>query len=549
MHLLKTEPQLVPVLVGTRHLIGQWLLAFILCLCVQVFFRSPDAEFWHTDDGVHYVSSAMIANWISSGFGSPMAAALDYNSHYPLVGIGLWGPAFYGIFGVAIAVLGGGKAVALGLTAAIVASLAALTAWGVSQLASRTLAWVAAVLIVILPLCVDQSLAFGLDAPVALGLCGAAFALGHYLTIGSRVSLLLFVTLSLVGLLTKGNALALYLYGPLVLWLTCRFRAIFDWRLWLAVIAITAVALPWYIFSYGLAARGFRAEWGWEFTSHALLVNLQLLYATSGPVLLLLASWGAWRGLTRGGLAGVSLAAALAVYLFQSIVPASLNARYLLSMLPFVLVLASVGGQALLSAAAAHLRPLVAGCLLILLVMSVVALTYPSAKIYHGFGSAAKEARKLLSVINRSVLVVGFDVVETTFIAESAMLQPIKPDLYIIRGSRLLGGGGYNNFDYEPRFNTAEQVADELTKYLVPMIVISTAGRANQWLHVSQVQTLLDKPGGGWRLAWRSTGVEDIRIYLHDDNAKQKGAVDLVKKLSAPRKVAPSPLPGQLPKK
>jgi len=526
---------------GAFHLAGQWGLAFLLTLGAQAVFRTQGAEFWHADDGAHYVSSAMVAHWLSTGMGSPMDVALDYNSHYPLVSIGLWGPAFYGIFGFLIAVLGGGKVIALGVMAAVIATLAALTAWSVAQLASRPMAWAAAALVAVLPLSIDQSLAFGLDAPVAVAICASVFALGHFLFNGSRAALLLFAVLSLVGLLTKGNAIALYLYGPLVLALSKRSRALRDWRLWLAVISVSVVALPWYIYSYGLTSRGFRAPWGWDFTSQALLSNLVLLYATTGPVLLFLAVLGGWRGFTQGGVAAISLAGAISVYLFQSIVPASINARYLFPMLPFVVVLAACGAKLALDATAPRLRKPSAIGLVVLLVLSLVTLTYPQMKAYHGFGGAADAARRLLPSQNRTILIVGFDVVETTFIAEAAMLQPVKPDLHIIRGSRLLGGGGYNNFEYEPRFNAVEQVAAELAAYHVPMVVISAADRASRWLHISQVQALLDQPASGWRLAWQSDGSDDVRIYLNDVNAKQQGSVALIEKLSAPRRDALSP--------
>jgi hypothetical protein len=541
MRPLALEPAPPAVPLRTWQLLSLWLIAFGLCLLVQGAWRSPGAEFWHADDGAHYVSSAMIANWLSTGMGSPMGAALGYNGHYPLVGIGLWGPAFYGIFGAAIAVLGGGQAVALALTAAVFASLAALTAWAVARVAAPLLACVAAVLVVLLPLCVDQSLAFGLDAPVAVGICGAAFALGRWLFTGSRIALGLFVVMALVGLLTKGNALALYLFGPLVLALARKPRALLDWRFLLAAIVVTAIALPWYLFSYGLTSQGFRAAWGWAFTSQALVVNLQLLYGTTGPIVLAFAAWGAWLALRNGGLGAVSLAGALSVYLFQSIVPASLNARYLLPMLPFVLVLAALGAQAAWSALAARLagvpqRALVAGFMLVVTGASVALLSYPPVKAYHGFGGAAAEARRLLTANNRTVLIVGFDVVETTFIAETAMLQPVKPDLHIIRGSRLLGGGGYNNFDYAPRFSSVDDVAAELVPYRVPVIVISTADRASRWAHVAQVQALLDRPASGWRLAWTGKGTDDVRIYVNDAHAQQPGAAALVRKLSAPRR-------------
>lgn len=534
-----------PATLRRWHLPVLWLLAFAVCWFVQGAWRSPGAEFWHADDGAHYVSSAMVAHWVSSGLGSPMGAALGYNGHYPLVGIGLWGPAFYGIFGLAISVLGGGQAVALALTAAVFASLATLTAWAVSRAVAPALApplaLVAALLMVLLPLSVDQSLAFGLDAPVAIGLCGAAFAMGHWLFTGSRWALLSFVALALVGLLTKGNALAVYLFAPLALALARKPRVLLGWRLWLAAAVVTAIALPWYMFSYGLTARGFRAAWGWEFTSGALVANLQLLHGTTGVVLLALAALGAWQGLRRGGLVAVSVAGALSVYLFQSIVPASLNARYLLPMLPFVLVLAAVGVQVLWVAAAELLssplrRGAAAAVALLLTSASVASLTYPPVKANHGVGAAAAEARRLLPEGNRTMLIVGFDVVETTFISESAMLQPVKPNVHIMRGSRLLGGGGYNNFEYQPRFARVEEVAAALAPYRVPVIVISTADRASRWAHIAQVQAVIDQPGAGWRLAWRGTGTDDVRIYINDNNARQAGNAALVKQLAAPRR-------------
>jgi hypothetical protein len=523
------------------HLAAQWLLGFTVAILVQKYLRQSGAEFWHTDDGAHYVSSAMVAQWLSTGFGLPLDVAVDYNSHYPLVSIGLWGPAFYCVFGLFLSVMGGGQEVALGLTAAVFASLAAVTGKAVAKIAEMPLSWAASMLIVALPISVDQTLAFGLDGPVALTFFGATFALGHWLVAQTRRSLQLFVLLAWACLLTKGNALALFICMPLLLLLTRKLSTLSNWRIWIAALAVTVVAVTWYAFSYTLAASGFREAWGWAFTSKAIGANLQLLYATTGPVLLALATLGTWIGLRRGGWGAVSLAGAVSIFIFQSIVPASINARYLLPMLPFVLVLAALGaqviGEKLPSFKSITSFPVGLLSLTVILSLSVATLKYPSIKLYHGITGAAQEVKNLLPAGNRSVLVVGFDVVETSFISVSSMLQPINPDIYIIRGSRLLGAGGYNNFQYTPRFDSVEDIKTELSKYSIPVIVISTASHSQNWAHIAQVQELIDRPEMGWHLEWRGNGSDDVRIYINKMNMQLAGAHGLVKELSKPRRL------------
>lgn len=525
------------------ELLGQWVFSFVLCGLVQLFWQAHSAEFWHADDGAHYVSSSMIANWLVSGLGDPMSAALDYNTHYPLVSIGLWGPAFYALFGAAIAVLGAGKIIALCLTAAVMAGLATLTSWMVSRVASREIAWTAAALLTLLPLSVDQSLAFGLDAPVSLAIGVAMVALGEHLLENKQGYLVLLLVAALTGLLTKGNALALYLYAPLVLYLTQRWAVLRTWRIWAVVVLISLLAVPWYLFSYQLTARGFRESWGWAFTSRALFVNLQLLYLTIGPWLAILALWGASRSLTRPSWGAVFLASSLSFYLFQSVVPASLNARYLLPMLPFVLALAALGWVDLSRRVPTRWRKATTWCALLGLVLTTASLDYPKSKIYHGVGGAAAELRSLMPKENRSVLIVGFDVVETAFISEMAMRQPMAPDVFILRGSKLLGGGGYNNFEYKPLYPDSDAVLEALRPYRLPLIVISRAGRADKWEHIAQVQNLLERPDSGWRVVWHSDGQDDVRIYLNDANALQPEATAEIRTLAMPKRVvfAPSP--------
>ena len=98
--------QQCPAPLNNRDIAVLWAIELAVVIALQFAWNAQNSEFWHTDDGSHYVSSAMIASWLHSGFVAPLSFALDYQAHYPLVGIGLWGPAFYGVFGGGIALFG-----------------------------------------------------------------------------------------------------------------------------------------------------------------------------------------------------------------------------------------------------------------------------------------------------------------------------------------------------------------------------------------------------------------------------------------------------------
>jgi hypothetical protein len=417
------------------------------------------------------------------------------------------------------------------------ASMAAMVAWACAERVGRIAAVMVSAALLLLPLSVEQSLAFGLDAPVAMAMLFSGMAFWRFLENGSNASLLGFTFAATVGLLTKGNALALYLFVPLALILTRRFDVLRNWRVWTAATVVSFVAIPWYVYSYRLASQGFRAKWGIDFTASALTSNIIFLVSTCGPVILVFAAWGALKTLRSrdSNLGAVCLALALSVYIFQSIVPASLNARYLFVMVPCLLVIAAIGTRDLFSNFSGGHRALAVG-ILIALAVSLATLQYPPAKVYRGVGGSVQVVLRELPENNPAVMIVGMDVVETAFISQVAMSRPIDPKIWIVRGSRLLGGGGYNNFEYEPRFRTTEEALSEMEKFRIPLIVISTYGRIASWAHIRQVQEVIDRPGSGWRLASRSDGSEDVRVYVNDKYAEMSCATQLIRELSLPKR-------------
>ncbi len=66
-------------------------------IAVQIGLGAYHLEF-SSDDASHYVTGLMIRDWLASGaYRDPMGYAVAYHAHYPVLGLGLWGPAFYGV--------------------------------------------------------------------------------------------------------------------------------------------------------------------------------------------------------------------------------------------------------------------------------------------------------------------------------------------------------------------------------------------------------------------------------------------------------------------
>jgi hypothetical protein len=87
---------------------------------------------------------------------------------------------------------------------------------------------------------------------------------------------------------------------------------------------------------------------------------------------------------------------------------------------------------------------------------------------------------------NPVVLIAMRESNESAAIAELAMADPARPSLFAVRGSRLLGGGGYNRTDYQAKFADAGQVAEAIGAADVPLVLLQAD--PGGWAHVAQVE-------------------------------------------------------------
>ena len=99
----------------------------LLALTVALQFRalSYSAEF-ATDEASHYVSGLLVHDYLRAGLGSPIAYLRDFHSHYPLVGIGHWGPCYYVVEAVWMLIFGWSHTSVLLLSATVTTAVATI---------------------------------------------------------------------------------------------------------------------------------------------------------------------------------------------------------------------------------------------------------------------------------------------------------------------------------------------------------------------------------------------------------------------------------------
>lgn len=124
---------------------------------------------------------------------------------------------------------------------------------------------------------------------------------------------------------------------------------------------------------------------------------------------------------------------------------------------------------------------------------------------------------------------------EGPIIAELALRDPHRPSLFAVRGSRLLGGGGYNNTDYAPRFADATAAAAELDRYAIPLVVLRKPGLPDDWAHIDQIEEARRLEPARWQLLYSDqTSSPKTQLYRLVGNDKRVADISALIALSAP---------------
>lgn len=497
------------------------------------------------DEASHYISGLLIRDYLLSGFQqSPIAYLTNYHAHYPLVGIGHWGPGYYLAEAAWFLVFPPTIQSAILLSTAItVATAGVIYLFAVRKLQlNPVLAAGAGALFVLTPLVQSGSSTIMLDVPIAFLTICAAYAYTTYLESESPWAAAAFGLIAATAILTKGNGALLALTPPLAVLATGRWVLLRRWSFWLPAAIVLVLAGPWTLFTYGQVAAGFRYAWGVTYSTVATIENTNILLRNVAAPVLILAVLGVVaavrdRGSPRRLAARMLIATLASVWIFQTLVPAAIQDRYLAPLIPPVVLLAALGADLLTSRWTGRARlgaSALAAAVLLIAALPVALSMTPRPSL--GIRELAALVWAEKPPANPVVLISAKSSSEAAAIAELAGADPHRPSLFAVRGSRLLGGGGYNRTDYVAKFASSGEVAGQIERMRVPLVLYQDD--PGGWKHVAQVEQVREAAHPGWRLLGRAgTNASSISLYALPEAADASADLDAWVAMTRPRQL------------
>jgi hypothetical protein len=495
---------------------GLFCVTLAVTVALQWGARAYEAELGsiNPDEAPHYINSLLIARYVTEGLGSsPMAFAKKFMAHYPKVSIGHWPPMFYVLAAGWMIAVSQTKAACIALSALITASLGTL----VGTLVGGRHGWfsglVAGLVLVLLQIIRAPTAEFMVDVTLGLAELLATLVYVYYLNRPSWRSALLFALLATGAILIKGNGLAMGLVPPLAVLFTGRFSVIRNFSFWLPALITVPICVPWYVATYALLHDGFNYPFGVAYTVMATGANGAHLIHATGIVALLLALvgflgafWGRdretrWDPTIRSGLGAL----AIAVFLFQVIVPADVEERYMIPALAPVILLAVAGISDIADGLDGWDRatPFLIVSTVVVLVLIAIAPTVPDMLIVRqkpltGMIGAARTIVASGQTKDPVVLIGADPRGEGEFVVEMAERDQAH-NYMIARGYKLLASADFMADHYVGRFNDPSALAAELKRLGISFVVIDTDSDSLKIPHVNLLYTAAKQ--NRWTLA------------------------------------------------
>jgi hypothetical protein len=514
----------------------------VLTILLQVWAGAYRSEFGN-DEYAHYVSSLLIHDYIVGGqYVSPVTYLRQYHAHYPVVGIGHWGPLAYFAEAAWMLLFGWGRTSVILSSAGITVATAAVLFHVLARRFGGILAGFAAVSYILSPPVQAGTASLMLDNSIALICLLAMVAYRRYIESGRALFSGLFGLLAVAGMLVKGNAACLALLPAFVVVIGGHWPLLRRPSFWLPVPIVLVLAGPWYFMTYPLVSPGFRYTWGLEFIAIAGRANAEIMAWVCGPLAIAAGLVGVGLVLARrrphsaDALMVTAVSLLASVIAFQTVVPAAIQDRYLVSALPpfFIACVFALHWIGCRAGTKAGTVSAVGAGLVLLAAMPAALSIVPKSQF--GLIEAARQIWKNALPSNPSVLIATNGEPEGAIIAELAMRDPHRASIFAIRGSRLLGGGGYNTADYVPRFNSPQEIMEAIDDYNIPFVLVRGTETGNEWRHVDQVNQARKLFPERWKPVYESER-DGVKVALYRIVGNDRASADIVRliELSAPK--------------
>ncbi len=530
------QPEVYPAVRTTRREQVRAAIA-ALALGVLVLFLQWNTGCYraelaaHPDEPAHYVTGLMLHDYALSGaLAHPVRFAENFYLHYPKMSLGHWPPGFYMIQAAWTLLFSTSETSVL----LLMAFLTALLVWTVFRTTAAEfgvwLGFALAALLALTPMVQEYGAMLMTEIPVALFCLWAALAFGRYIQDGRARYAVWFGILSSMAIMTKGSGLALAFVPVIAIPLTRRWDLLRRPATWASAGLVALLCAPWYILTFRMAENGwFEAAKGGFFPARALPYNLRVLATTAGPVIFAFCCIGIavavllpWR--RRGAPAKWASLAGLVggVVAFQSLIPASLDARHLITaaapllmFLPAAVIWLSGRLPGRLPASA------MAPALVLLLAIAFAASTgFAMPRIQpRGYSPMVQDLLARFNDPDSVFLVSSQYEGEGAVISEVARLEK-RPGHIVLRASKVLAQSQWTGRSYRLLYPDAAAVMRFLESVPVRILVMDNTPGTKDHLHHRQLEAMLAQYPNRWRFVGkypkdgrpRLPG-QDMRVY------------------------------------
>ncbi|MDO9459868.1 MAG: glycosyltransferase family 39 protein [Alphaproteobacteria bacterium] len=503
------------------------LLAFSALFCAIIasqYFRGVFSSELMSDATGHYVTTLLAHDYIRNILpANPVTYAVDYFIHYPSIRIGSNPPLFYAFSSLWALITSDSVQSALILSAVLGALYCVISMWWHTRLQGLSAGIIVAVSIALLPTFQRVAGSFLLDIPIGIFSLIAAICYAKFLHQGDRRPAVIFSIFAAAALLVKLSSLFLAVMVPLAILISGKYSLLRSRNFWLPVLIVGTLVTPWYLFTFETLVSGAKTQWDYAYPLLALTGYLSVLaknLTLPGCALVIaglidrLRFIRACKGSFEADHWAVIIALACSVILLQVFIPANILDRYMITALGPLMMMMWPGAAAVGNLLARQLerrkltsenfnRKIPHLILTVILGMIFINALQIEPAPTNQMALVAKKVFDNLPA-NNPVVVIGSDGSRgSSFIAQVAQLDPVRPSIFTVRGARLFGEeSGFMNIDYKPKFSTPGEVLNELQRLSVAMIIVDRAAEAQIWQHNKDLAWLVDNKPELWHTVW-----------------------------------------------
>jgi hypothetical protein len=337
--------------------------------------------------------------------------------------------------------------------------------------------------------------------------------------------------------MTHGSALSLLIVFVSAILMTRRFDIFRSKTMWICAATASAIVIPWYLFAFRYMSNG-PAQGGLLFAAEELPRVLRLYPTVLGPGLLSLAIAGAIsvayhvirRSTEVPPLDVICLSLFVVPCIFYPLVPAGVEARRLMAIVPAAICLAIVAccqlaGKLQDSLKSKYLRPE------FLFITTVLLLQGRSLAAYHKPQIGYQEIVQALFSdphLSTANVLMSIDS-DGAVIAGMAAVQP-DPSRYLVCARKMFAVSDWSGAKYRLVCHSPEEAMHAIERSPINALLIDSRDGGGLSTDNELLWQAVEKYPSHWKLLRRFPGhyaarSKDVFIYLLDDGRTRPGGV------------------------